>query len=171
MNLTLDGEKLPPAHIVICIQFDVTKRVNMRVGYVLDDIFRADYEGIADAFTPALEAAMKEFARNYKEKETTMTKAELVDKLTHAARCGRYDRSVTKADTEAFLGALTDTVKDTLARSETIPLAGGKLVAKQRPARTGRNPRTGEALEIPACVAVRFVAGKELKEALNGGRA
>lgn len=100
-----------------------------------------------------------------------MTKAELVGKLTHAARCGRYDRSVTKADAEAFLGALTKTVQDTLARGETIPLAGGKQMAKKRPARTGRNPRTGAPLEIPACVVVRFVTGEELKEALNGAQA
>ncbi|WP_206214899.1 MULTISPECIES: HU family DNA-binding protein [unclassified Desulfovibrio] len=94
-----------------------------------------------------------------------------MDKLTHAARCGRYDRNVTKADTEAFLGALTETVTDALTRGESVPLAGGKLEAKQRPARTGRNPRTGDPVEIPACVVVRFVAGKELKEALNGDRA
>lgn len=98
-----------------------------------------------------------------------MTKAELVDSLVFRRR--RYDASTSKADTEAFLGALAETVKDALAKSESIPLAGGKLVAKRRPARTGRNPHTGEPLEIPACVVVRFVAGKELKEALNGAQA
>ena len=98
-----------------------------------------------------------------------MTKAELVDSLTFRRR--RYDKSTSKADAEDFLRVLAETVKDALARGESVPLAGGKLEAKHRPARTGRNPRTGDHVEIPACVVVRFVAGKELKETLNGGRA
>lgn len=98
-----------------------------------------------------------------------MTKAELVDSLTFRRR--RYDASASKADTEDFLRTLAETVKDALARGETVPLAGGKLEARKRPARTGRNPRTGAPMEIPACVVVRFVAGKDLKAAVNGGNA
>ncbi|MBD5416984.1 MAG: HU family DNA-binding protein [Desulfovibrio sp.] len=97
-----------------------------------------------------------------------MTKAELVDSLTF--RRSRYDKSVSKADTEDFLRVLAETVKDALARGESVPLAGGKLEPKKRRARTGRNPRTGDPVEIPACVVVRFQAGKDLKTALNGGR-
>lgn len=100
-----------------------------------------------------------------------MTKAELVQKLVMASSGPHTGRTMWKSDVEALLCGIHIVVRDALARGETIPLAGGKLVAKQRPARTGRNPRTGDPVEIPACVVVRFVAGKELKEALNGAQA
>ena len=100
-----------------------------------------------------------------------MTKAELVDKILKAASSGATGRTVFKADAEAFLRGLDAAVLDALAKGESVPLAGGKLVAKQRPARTGRNPRTGDPVEIPTCVVVRFQAGQALKEALNRGRA
>ena len=99
-----------------------------------------------------------------------MTKAELVQKLVMASSGPHTGRTMWKSDVEALLCGIDIVVRDALARGESVPLAGGKLEPKKRRARTGRNPRTGDPVEIPACVVVRFTAGKALKEALNGGR-
>jgi DNA-binding protein HU-beta len=65
---------------------------------------------------------------------------------------------------EAVLGAITDT----LQKGEAVALSGfGSFVAKTRAARSGRNPRTGETIAIPASRAPAFKAGKGLKDALN----
>jgi DNA-binding protein HU-beta len=65
---------------------------------------------------------------------------------------------------EALLGAVTDALR----KGETVTLSGfGSFVAKTRAARTGRNPRTGESIAIPASRAPAFKAGKGLKDALN----
>jgi DNA-binding protein HU-beta len=65
---------------------------------------------------------------------------------------------------EAVLGAITDTLK----KGDQVALTGfGTFAAKSRAARTGRNPRTGEALVIPASRAPAFKAGKGLKDAIN----
>jgi DNA-binding protein HU-beta len=65
---------------------------------------------------------------------------------------------------EAVLGAITET----LQKGDQVTLTGfGTFVAKTRAARTGRNPRTGEALAIPASRAPAFKAGKALKDAIN----
>jgi len=65
---------------------------------------------------------------------------------------------------EAVLGGVTEA----LQRGDTVALAGfGSFVTKARAARTGRNPRTGEAIAIPASRAPAFKAGKALKDALN----
>lgn len=99
-----------------------------------------------------------------------MTKAELVQKLVMASRGPHTGRKLSKPDVEALLCGIDIVVSDALAQGESVPLAGGKLEPKKRHARAGRNPRTGDPVEIPACVVVRFTAGKALKEALNGGR-
>ena len=58
-----------------------------------------------------------------------------------------------------------------LARGETVRFPGfGTFVAKGRPARTGRNPRTGAAIAAPASRSVSFRPGKALKDAVNGAR-
>jgi len=65
---------------------------------------------------------------------------------------------------EAVLGAITET----LQKGDAVALSGfGSFVAKVRAARTGRNPRTGEPVAIPASRAPAFKAGKALKDALN----
>ena len=65
---------------------------------------------------------------------------------------------------EAVLGAITETLR----KGEQVALSGfGTFVAKTRAARTGRNPRTGEPVAIPASRAPAFKAGKGLKDALN----
>ena len=62
-----------------------------------------------------------------------------------------------------------ETIGEALAKHEEVRIAGfGTFGTKNRPARTGRNPRTGEAVSIPASVAPAFRAGKALEEAVNG---
>ena len=57
---------------------------------------------------------------------------------------------------------------DTLIEGEQIRIADfGTFEIRERSARTGRNPKTGEAVDIPACKAVGFKASKKLKDAVN----
>lgn len=70
---------------------------------------------------------------------------------------------------EAALNAFTDTVTKTLKSGDKIPLVGfGTFSIKERDARTGRNPRTGETINIAACKVPSFKAGNALKKAVNG---
>ena len=90
-----------------------------------------------------------------------MNKNDLVDAVAERTGLARSDAA---RAIEAVLGAVTDALK----AGDTVALSGfGSFVAKTRAARTGRNPRTGEALAIPASRAPAFKAGKALKDALN----
>jgi DNA-binding protein HU-beta len=92
-----------------------------------------------------------------------MNKQELVDAI--AARTG-----VGKSDIDATLNGLFDVVADHVAKSDdkiTIP-GWISFEGVHRKARTGRNPRTGEALEIAATRAVKVSAGAKLKKAAKG---
>jgi DNA-binding protein HU-beta len=90
-----------------------------------------------------------------------MNKNDLVDAVAERTGLARSDAA---RAIEAVLGAVTDALK----AGDTVALSGfGSFVAKTRAARTGRNPRTGEALSIPASRAPAFKAGKALKDALN----
>lgn len=71
------------------------------------------------------------------------------------------------AATRAF-NAFNDAAVKELQAGGEVPLGTlGKLIPKERAARTGRNPQTGEALNIPAARTAAFKAGKALKDALN----
>ena len=62
-------------------------------------------------------------------------------------------------------------IGEALADGEDVRLPGfGTFGTRSRPARTGRNPRTGEAASIPATTSPTFKAGKTLKDTVNGGR-
>ncbi len=77
-------------------------------------------------------------------------------------------RSVNKADVSAVLKALAVTLREPLKQGDSINLPGiGTFKAVERAARTGRNPRTGEQISIPARRQVKFVPGKSLSEALK----
>ena len=79
------------------------------------------------------------------------------------------DRALNRTDMESALAAFCDVAAAELIGGGEIPLPGlGKLKVKGTSARTGRNPRTGEAIEIPASRKVVFTPGKEFKEALHG---
>lgn len=77
-------------------------------------------------------------------------------------------RDLSRADMESALAAFCDVAAAELIGGGEIPLPGlGKLKVKGTSARTGRNPRTGETIEIPASRKVVFTPGKEFKEALH----
>ncbi|MBA8884300.1 DNA-binding protein HU-beta [Dokdonella fugitiva] len=90
-----------------------------------------------------------------------MNKAEFVAAIADASE-------LTKADAERAIEAMFKVVKKTLKAGESISLVGfGTFVVRKRAARTGRNPRTNEAIKIKASKVPAFKAGKALKDALN----
>ena len=90
-----------------------------------------------------------------------MNKSELIDAIAQGA-----DLPKTKA--QDALEATTAAIKATLEGGEDVRLVGfGTFSVSSRAATTGRNPRTGEAIKIPASKRPTFKAGKELKEAVN----
>ncbi|MDD2219101.1 MAG: HU family DNA-binding protein [Desulfoplanes sp.] len=90
-----------------------------------------------------------------------MTKADLVAKMAEKAE-------LTKAQAEKGLNAFLESVQDTLVAEGKLTLTGfGTFVVEERKGRTGRNPRTGEEIQIQACKVVRFRPGKLLKDAVK----
>lgn len=90
-----------------------------------------------------------------------MKKEEFVDAV--AAKGG-----MDKADAAAAVDAVLDTITATLKAGDEITLVGfGKFLVRRREARQGRNPRTGEAIDIPAANMPSFKAGKALKDSVN----
>ena len=75
---------------------------------------------------------------------------------------------LSKKDCETALNAFTEAVEQALKAGDKVQLVGfGYFEVKSRAARTGRNPKTKEPVEIPASKAPSFKAGKPLKEAIN----
>ena len=90
-----------------------------------------------------------------------MNKAELISAVAMKA-------DVSKKDAEAVLTAALDTITEALTEGEKVQLVGfGSFELKKRAARLGRNPKTKEAIEIPASVVPTFKAGKALKDAVS----
>ena len=90
-----------------------------------------------------------------------MNKTELVDAIAKKTE-------LSKKDAEKALKAFTDVVAEELAKGEKIQLVGfGTFEVAERPAREGRNPRTGEPMPIAASKAPKFKAGKALKDIVN----
>ncbi len=90
-----------------------------------------------------------------------MTKDGLVDKIASGA-------DISKKDAEAALKAATSTIAATLANGEDVALVGfGTFSVSNRAARAGRNPQTGETIQIAASKGVKFKAGKALKDAVK----
>ncbi|ERJ13187.1 HU family DNA-binding protein [Haloplasma contractile] len=93
-----------------------------------------------------------------------MNKTELVNAMLE-----KMPEGTTKKTAEAALNAFVDTVTETLASKEEIALTGfGSFKVSERKARTGRNPQTGETMQIAASTVPGFKAGKKLKDAVNG---
>ena len=91
-----------------------------------------------------------------------MTKTQLIDRV--AAETG-----LSKKEVGSVCDALFGSVAASLAEGDGIQIAGfGAFSTKERPESTGRNPRTGETIAIPASRAVVFTAGKALREQVNG---
>ena len=74
---------------------------------------------------------------------------------------------LSKKDSDAAVNAVLNTIAETLKANEKVQLVGfGSFEVKSRAARTGRNPRTKEVVEIPASKVPVFKAGKALKDAV-----
>ena len=90
-----------------------------------------------------------------------MNKSELIEAVADAA-------GLTKADAGRAIDATVAAITDTLSRGDSLSLIGsGTFSISERAARTGRNPRTGEAIQIKAAKLPKFKAGKALKDAVN----
>ena len=94
-----------------------------------------------------------------------MNKDELLTEMAKKAK-------LTKKDCAACLEAFMETVTKTLKKKgETLALIGfGSFKTTERKARKGRNPQTGKEIKIKASTAVKFSAGKKLKDAVNGNK-
>lgn len=76
---------------------------------------------------------------------------------------------LSKAQAERALNATIDAIQTTLKKGGSVSLIGfGSFSVSQRAARTGKNPRTGEAIKIPARKVPKFTAGKGLKDLVAG---
>ncbi len=90
-----------------------------------------------------------------------MKKVELVVSVAEKA-------GLTKADATRAIDAFVETISETLAKGDKVPVAGfGTFAVSERAAREGRNPRTGEPVKIEARKVVSFKAGSALKDAVN----
>jgi len=90
-----------------------------------------------------------------------VNKTELVDEIAEAA-------DLSKSSASRALDAAIDAITGTLKKGDPVSLVGfGTFSVKHRPARKGRNPRTGEEIDIRAANVPGFKAGKALKESVN----
>ena len=90
-----------------------------------------------------------------------MTKKELIDQIA-------VDAEITKKEAEAALESVLKGIETSLLEDGKITFVGfGTFEVRERAAREGRNPKTGETMTIAASKGVGFKAGKKLKEKLN----
>lgn len=166
---SLDGEN--ELHCPQCknTDLDIDSSFSMQLSII--DCFDCGFhfEGKCDE-----ETLIKRFKKKFKtavsrsltnnpnlKKETTMNKPQLIKSI--ADKSGLTQEQATLA-----LNGLTDTIGDTLAKGEEVTLIGfGTFKVTQRQAKMGRNPATGEPIQISAKKAPVFKAGKTLKDAVN----
>jgi integration host factor subunit beta len=92
-----------------------------------------------------------------------MTKAEMVDEV------GRHD-ALTSKHSEVIVAAVFSSIVEALQRGDKIELRGfGSFRVRRRSSRTGRNPKTGQGVLVPAKSVPSFKPGKELRELINRG--
>lgn len=90
-----------------------------------------------------------------------MTKTELVQAIATGS-------GLSQADAAKALGATIDAITGALSSGDSVSIVGfGTFKTNDRQARTGRNPQTGETIQIAAARVPRFVAGKTLKDAVR----
>ena len=90
-----------------------------------------------------------------------MNKSELIDAVAESA-------DLSKADAVRAIDAVIDSITGALKSGDSVSLVGfGSFVVKARPARVGRNPQTGAAINIAAAKVPGFKAGKALKDSVN----
>lgn len=94
-------------------------------------------------------------------KAGVMTKAELVDEVAHVVQ-------LTKKQAETIVNIIFDSIVESLRSGQKIELRGfGSFRLRSRKSRTGRNPKTGEKVDVPSKKIPYFKPGKELKELIN----
>ncbi len=92
-----------------------------------------------------------------------VNKAQLVDAVAEAS-------GLSKADSARAVDATLDSILKALASGDSVALVNfGTFGVKKRAARTGRDPRTGGALQIPEAIVAFFKAGKAMKDGVNAG--
>jgi integration host factor subunit beta len=92
-----------------------------------------------------------------------MTKADLIDEVSHLAE-------LTRKDSEVIVETIFDSVVRSLRAGDKIEIRGfGSFRTRQRKPRMGRNPKTGEKVEVPAKKIPFFKPSKELKDLVNEG--
>ena len=90
-----------------------------------------------------------------------MNKTQLVDAVAAAA-------GIKKNEAEKAVNAVTSAIADALKAGDKVQIIGfGTFEVKDRAAKTGRNPATGEAIDIAASKQIKFSAGKTLKDKIN----
>ena len=90
-----------------------------------------------------------------------MNKAELIEGIVEKS-------GLAKKDVEKALKAFEETVTEELQTGGKVQLIGfGTFEVIERKARVGKNPKTNETMDIPACLAPKFKVGKKLKDAVN----
>jgi len=90
-----------------------------------------------------------------------VNKSELIEAIAASA-------DISKAAATRALDAMVESVTESLKQGESVSLVGfGTFAIKERAARTGRNPQTGQPIEISAAKVPSFKAGKALKDAVN----
>jgi integration host factor subunit beta len=93
-----------------------------------------------------------------------MTRSELIAQLAAS------NSHLRQPDVELIVSTIFDEITEALARGDRVELRGfGAFSIKRRDPRTGRNPRTGSAVEVSAKAVPYFKPGKELRERVNGG--
>jgi integration host factor subunit beta len=94
-----------------------------------------------------------------------MTKAELIEEVSRVVE-------ITRKDSEVIVEAIFDSVVRSLKNNEKIEIRGfGSFRTRQRQSRIGRNPKTGERVEVPSKRIPYFKPSKELKDLVNGDEA
>ncbi|MDX3342835.1 HU family DNA-binding protein [Streptomyces sp. ME02-6979.5a] len=94
-------------------------------------------------------------------REPTLNKQDIVDIVSESV-------DAPKSTVSSVLDAVLRTVKASVAEGDSVQLMGfGEFHATERAARTGRNPNTGEPMEIAAVKTVKFTAGKDFKDVIN----
>ena len=90
-----------------------------------------------------------------------MNKAKLVENIAEK-------QGLTKAESERIVEQIIDEILTAVSKKDEVSIAGfGAFSARKRAARKGRNPKTGEAIQIPASTSPKFKAAKAFKDAVN----
>jgi len=107
------------------------------------------------------ESVTEEVQTDDAEKQPVMTKASLVEEVARTVQ-------VTKKQAETIVNIVLDSIVESLRHGEKIELRGfGSFRIRNRKSRLGRNPKTGEKVEVPPKRIPYFKPGKELKELIN----